>query len=169
LCKNNWRGGEPAADAFHLSSTEAAGLFQDILERGLSLRVKATGRSMMPFLMGGEILTIKKVSSASLKRGDLLFFRNPHGYPVLHRVIRKKLDKNVFIFHTKGDALGQFDEPVTDNHVLGKVSTIERKHTNCARPINLESFFWVAMNYLAALNILIGSRARFALRKLMGR
>ena len=124
---------------------------------------------MTPFLTGGEILTIQKVSSSSLKKGDLLFFKNSYGHPVLHRIIRKRRVENVFVFQTKGDALRGFDEPVTDKYILGKVSKIERRHMNWVRMINLESLFWVTMNYLAALNILMRSRARFAVLKLLGR
>jgi len=124
----------------------------------------------MPFLTGGEILTIRKVPSTSLKKGDLIFFRNSHGHPVLHRIIRKKRADNVCMFQTKGDSLRELDEPVSDKHVLGKVSGVERTHhMNHVRQINLESLFWVVTNYLAALNILTGSRVRRAVLKLLGR
>lgn len=124
---------------------------------------------MTPFLMGGEILTIKKVSSASLKKGDLVFFKNSYGHPVLHRVIRKKRAHNSFIFQTKGDALRTFDEPVTDEYVLGKASRVERNHAHYVRQINLESLLWVVMNYLAALKGLMGSKARSAVLRLLTR
>ena len=153
----------------HLLPAESLRMFQDILNSGLSLRLKATGRSMMPFLTGGEILTIKKVSSASLKKGDLLFFRNSHGRPILHRIVRKERVGNLFIFQTKGDALREFDEPVLDSCVLGKACKIEKTYVEYAGQINLESFFWLTINYLAAMKSLMGSKARFAVLKLLGR
>ena len=64
------------AELLHdLSSDETVAFFEDILNRGLILRVKVTGRSMLPFLAGGEILTIQKVPSFSLQIGDLIFSR----------------------------------------------------------------------------------------------
>jgi signal peptidase I len=150
-------------------SPELARLFEDILNRGLSLRIKVTGRSMMPFLTGGEILTIKKVSSASLKKGDLLFFKNSDGLPVLHRIVRKKRVENVFIFQTKGDALSEFDEPVPDSCVLGKACKIENTCVEYIRQINLESLFWLTINYLTAIKSLVRSSARFAALRLLGR
>jgi signal peptidase I len=140
-----------------------------MLDRGLSLRVKATGRSMMPFLRGGEILTIKKVSSASLRKGDLLFFKNSHGHPVLHRIIRKKRAQKSFIFQTKGDALREVDEPVLAECVLGKACTIEKSHREYIRQVNLETLFRVTINYLTAMNSLMGSKARSAVLKLLRR
>ena len=44
-----------------LFEKEKLTFFEDILDKGLTLCVKVTGRSMSPFLQGGEILTIKKV------------------------------------------------------------------------------------------------------------
>jgi signal peptidase I len=124
---------------------------------------------MMPFLAGGEIVTIRNVSSSSLKRGDLLFFKNAHGQPVLHRIVKKTRVDNVFIFHTKGDARYEVDEAVPDSSVLGKACKIERLHMDFRREINLESLFWVGINYLAAVRSLTGLRLRSAVLKLRAR
>ena len=155
--------------AHKVSLLERLSLFEDILSRGALLRMRVTGRSMTPFLTGREILTIKKVSSASLKKGDLLFFKNSDGHPVLHRIVRKKRVDNVFIFQTKGDAVSEFDEPVLTECVLGKACKIENTCVEYARHINLDSLFWVTINYLAAMKSLIGSRTRSAVLKLLAR
>lgn len=68
-------------------------LFEDILSTGSTLRVKVTGRSMAPFLSGGEIVTIKSVPCALLHRGDLIFFINGEYLPILHRIIHKKKNR----------------------------------------------------------------------------
>jgi len=155
--------------AHKVSLLERLSLFEDILSRGALLRMRVTGRSMTPFLTGREILTIKKVSSASLKKGDLLFFKNSDGHPVLHRIVRKKRVDNVFIFQTKGDAVSEFDEPVLAECVLGKAYTIEKTDMEYIRQINLESLFWVTINYLTAMKGLIGSKGRSTVLKLLGR
>jgi len=148
---------------------EVTGLFEDILKSGSDLRVRVTGRSMSPFLQGGEVLTIRKVPLASLRRGDLIFFKDSRGYPVLHRLIRKKHSNSKFIFQTKGDALVGFDEPVLHEDVLGKAFKIEKNSAGCAKEINLESLLWKKINHLAAMSSLIKSKARFAVLKLLGR
>ena len=57
------------------------GLFEDILNAGSRLRVRVTGRSMAPFLGGGETVTLKQVPFTSLHRGDLILFKNSHACP----------------------------------------------------------------------------------------
>ena len=61
------------------AKAELSDLFADILNKGLNLRLKVTGRSMQPFLRGGETVTIKKVPCSELRRGDLIFFDSPQG------------------------------------------------------------------------------------------
>ena len=126
-------------------------LFQDILDSGVSLRVKVTGRSMAPLLKGGDILTIKKVSHLSLRKGDLIFFKDNLGHPVIHRCIRKGTSKNDMTIQTKGDALLRPDKPIHHNQVLGKVCMMERAPLNSgSAPINMESTVWMVLNYLLA-------------------
>lgn len=144
-----------------ISPSEKFELFEDILNSGLSLRVKVTGRSMAPFLQGGEILTIKKVPYSSLQKGDLIFFKNRNGFLILHRIIKKRQDSDCMIaFQTKGDALIAFDEPVRDNDILGKVCKIE----DGSKYINMETKIWSKINYLTAVINLFESRLYFALR-----
>ena len=141
--------------------TDTLKLYEDILNSGSCLRVKVTGRSMSPFLRGEEILTIKKVPYTSLKRGDLIFFKNGQGYPVLHRIIKKKQNQDgVITFQTKGDAMIAFDEPIQDNKILGKVCKIE----DGSKYINMETKMWGRINYMAAVINLFESRLYFALR-----
>lgn len=108
-----------------LPFTDSIRLFEDILMMGVDLRVRATGRSMIPFLQGGEILTIRKVPSSSLRRGDLIFLRTSEGYPLMHRIIKIQRQQGHAYFCTKGDALITPDAFVREDRVLGKVITIE--------------------------------------------
>lgn len=140
-------------------SSETAALFEDILNRGLHFRVKVTGRSMAPFLVGGEILTIKKVPGALLHPGDLIFYKTRDGFPLLHRIVRKKLHDNMYVIQTKGDALIAFDDPVYEHEVLGKVCGVEKMILEGrTKYIDMESYIWRKINYLIALVNLIKSK-----------
>jgi len=127
-------------------------IFGDILDRGLLLRVKVTGRSMASFLRGGEILTLRKVTGSSLRVGDLIFFRTPEGSLLLHRIIKKRLKDDSFVFQTKGDALLGMDQPVPEQDILGKVCTVE-KHLSGGetKHLDMESLRWRTINYVLAL------------------
>ena len=72
------------------NSMRAMELFEGLLSEGLTLRLKVTGRSMNPFLKSGDVVSVKQSSITSLHSGDLILFRNTHGMPVLHRVIRTR-------------------------------------------------------------------------------
>ena len=133
------------------------GLFEDILISGSSLRVRVTGRSMAPFLMGGEIVTLKKVPSASFRRGDLVLFRDSQGLPFLHRII--KMDRAASTVQTKGDALRYRDRPVNSDNVLGRVCMIEKEKALFGlKYLNVESISWRTVNYFIAIYSIIKSK-----------
>ena len=135
------------------SKAEQSDFFADLLNRGLSLRVRVTGRSMQPFLRGGEIVTIKKVPCAELRIGDLIFFESSQGVLVLHRIVRKKLsDNGAYIFQTRGDGLMSFDGEIHGGSVLGKVLLIEKPSlSGKTMHIKMNSLFYRCMNFSIAV------------------
>jgi len=142
-------------------------IFEDILNRGVDPRVRVSGRSMAPFLKGGEIVTIKKIPASALRRGDLVLFKDEVGNLLLHRLIyRKQLPGNQFVLHTKGDASKSFDPPVRCAGVLGRVSAIEKTHPKRGRSIiDLESHLWKYVNYFNALLDLVRHKVKRVLEK----
>ncbi len=152
-----------------ISSPDALILFEKVLEKGADLRVRVTGGSMRPSLKGGEVLLIKKVPCSGLRRGDILFYRDRSGSPVLHRIVGKKTDNSgSHIFLTKGDALPACDGPVTESQVLGKVWKIEKTGNRCDTAyIDMDSFPRKALGCLIAVTGLTGSRGRLFLARLL--
>ncbi len=140
---------------------EAFGVFEDILKSGSDLRVRVTGKSMSPFLRGGEIVTIKRADAGSMRLGDLIFFRNTRGSHVLHRVVRKRRrEDGLLVVQTKGDAVFFIDHPVACDEVLGRVCMIEKAgRAGRKRGIDMDSFYWRGVNrffaagHLTAANI----------------
>jgi signal peptidase I len=108
---------------------------------------------MTPFLQGGEILTIKKVPYKTLRKGDLIFFKSPDGFPVIHRIIGKKQQEDdTYILITKGDAVSTIDELVRENDILGKVCRIERTGPERKRKhVDMEMPAWKGINFSLAL------------------
>ena len=149
----NRHKGSPGISPSASAQKEASDFFRDILESGLSLRVRVTGRSMAPFLTGGEVVILKKVPLSGLRKGDIIFVCRDGSSPVLHRLVRKKrTDDNRFIFQTRGDALVLLDAPVRHDEVLGKVCRIERIHPAAGMEgIDMESLQQKVMNYLRAM------------------
>jgi len=140
---------EPPPD---LPSREKAAFFRDILDRALSLRVRVTGYSMAPFLNGGEILTIRKVCTTSLRKGDLIFCVTRDSSMLLHRIVGKRVMDGALVFQTKGDALYCIDEPVHERDILGRVCRIESTLSDGrVSRIEMESGIWRVINYFQAI------------------
>ena len=148
---------------------QALGLFEDILDSGSSLRVRVTGRSMTPFLRAGDVVVIRKVPVSSLRIGDLIFFKNRQGFPMLHRVVRRRRGPDgKVVLQTKGDSLTAFDRPIEGDRVLGKVCQIERADSAAGskRSINLESPLWDTINSLIAVITALRSKAHHGVLRL---
>ena len=148
---------------------EKLGLYENILEKGISLRVKVTGRSMSPYLRGGETLTIRKVKPESLRRGDLVFFKDQSGHPVLHRIVRKqRKEGESYFFQTKGDGTYAFDDPVPEGAIIGRVCKIERKtSSNGSKTVDMESFNNRIINYYLALYSIVRPKLSSLKRKII--
>lgn len=143
---------------------EVPGLCEDVLKRGADLRIRVTGKSMSPFLRGGEYLTVRQVPCASLVKGDLVLF-NSRGSLILHRIIGKcGPDNETAVFLTRGDSAGSADEPVRHDSILGKVLKIERAvATGHVRHLDMESRHWRLFNRVIAAAI----PARMLMRRLL--
>ena len=136
-----------------LQDPEAVDLFQDILESGFYIRVKATGRSMWPIVKWGDIVILKKVKISSLKIGDLILFKTSQGNPILHRIVL--ILKTKTLFRTKGDALMVFDAPIEKGFVMGRVEKIEQiSSKGSIRSITITSGPWKMINFVIALTSL---------------
>jgi signal peptidase I len=150
---------------------EARKLFSDVLARGARLRVKATGNSMAPFLKSGDILTIREVPRALLRRGDLILFVHDAGIPRVHRLIRKRRTPDGSrVLITKGDAFPACDRPIPERDVLGRVCGIERAAPGSGSPyIDLESPRWIAAGALIALAQAVRAAVNHLLVRLLPR
>ncbi len=125
-------------------------LIEEILKGGSNLRIRVTGRSMVPFLNSGETVTLVRVPVSGLRRGDLIFFRNSYGAAVLHRIVRKWRGADGRpVFQTMGDALSRCDNPVSAGNIIGKVCRIEKGGSQ-THPIDMDSFYQRKMNSLIA-------------------
>ncbi len=165
LYKYNLPSDKPELLSLRGHQPDVLRLFEDILQNGADLRVRVTGRSMRPFLRGGEVLTIRQTPSVYLRKGDLILFRNRYELPVLHRILTKReTDDGTFSFTTKGDALMAFDEEIHEDSVLGRVLQIEKpQQTGRTRHIDMNSLFYRCFNFSVAVLGLLRTQTYFFL------
>ena len=129
----------------------------DILAKGNSLRFKALGRSMMPFIHDGDILTVHPVTPSCLRVGHVVLHRRTPAGVAAHRVTRVRREGTSMIFETRGDSSCSRPETVPEDRVLGRVTRRER----CRRAVETDaSLFLLGGRLWARLQSLRGAVRR---------
>ncbi|MFH1984948.1 MAG: signal peptidase I [Pseudomonadota bacterium] len=144
----------------HASSAQVTALVAEILGRGSAVRFKVTGGSMRPLVPSGARVVVGPVDTAKLRAGDVVYFKNTQGAPVLHRIVRVDLDSaGRKVFRTKGDALIVFDDPVAPDQVLGRAVRIERPLPGGRRwVLDLDTRRWRWAGAVVAVLQLVGAK-----------
>ena len=119
-----------------------------LIEKGYSLRICPSGRSMVPFICGGrdEVL-LRSAANTRLKRGDIALYARPDGIHVLHRIHHVKGEG----YYMLGDAQTCVEGPLEISSIKAVAASVIRK----GREINCNNMFFRA-----------ASRAWLALRPL---
>jgi signal peptidase I len=99
-------------------------LAEEVLRSSGSLRLRVTGWSMLPTVMPGDTLLIKRTPGNAVLEGDIVLFGRDRRFFV-HRVVAKSLAHNAELV-TRGDAMSAPDPPVPESDLLGRVSFILR-------------------------------------------
>lgn len=95
-----------------------------VLGRGASFSFVANGVSMLPFVHGGDRLTIAPARAEELRRGEIAFYVGEGGGLMAHRVLGRSRDGITLL--TRGDAVWRVPERVPPSQVLGRVTRIQR-------------------------------------------
>jgi hypothetical protein len=99
---------------------------QSLLDEGLSVRFRASGRSMLPALRDGECLIVAPTRPAEVVVGDVVLCDTWRG-PVAHRVSSvERLADGERRFHLRGDASLEGDGPVAARQIRGRIVGVER-------------------------------------------
>ncbi|GEM_PF-1436784 len=118
-------------------------LLKESLQKGNTISVKISGKSMEPFIPEGSSLTVKAVHIDTVKSGDIILFINKD-MVIAHRLFKKiKKDGSVFL-KVKADASAIFDSLVHPDNLIGKVVSIRKgeRHLYLDNPVmSLFGFF----------------------------
>ena len=122
---------------------------KELLWRGDTLRCRASGSSMYPFIRDGDIITVEPIIASRIRYADIVFFQSDEGRVVVHRVIKiKKADGKVCMV-TRGDTMRRTDGYLDGRGLLGRVTIVEKG----GRALPVTGGAWRAANviYTAAL------------------
>jgi len=114
-----------------LSSTEISALSRDLLSQGITVRLKASGKSMFPLLLQNDVLEVQPVDLDSIKRGDIVVFYRQNSL-IAHRVHHINPHTGSTSPHsltatTIGDSCIREDELITRLNFAGKVTGFVRR------------------------------------------
>lgn len=114
-----------------LSGSQLCGVLDEVLSRGSSVRFRAGGVSMVPFIRDGDVITITPLVGRAPAVGEVVAFRRstPQGAEnerlIVHRVVRNT--GNGCIILGDNQPPHQPDGPIAREQLLGVVSRIERQ------------------------------------------
>lgn len=98
----------------------------DLLGAGRTLRFTAKGDSMDPLIRDGDTLFLAPANLSRIKFGDVVFFVNSEGMPLIHRVIKtQKRGKERWLL-IRGDRGNRVDGYFPPVEVFGQVIAFER-------------------------------------------
>jgi hypothetical protein len=100
-------------------------LAAEVLRRFGEVRIVELGRSMIPSIYPGDLLTIRSGEKSAARCGDIVLHLRA-GRFCLHRVTRTWQERGRLMFATWGDAAAQQDPPFDEDQFLGRVTTIVR-------------------------------------------
>ena len=97
-----------------------------VLSAAHTLRFRAPGGSMAPFIRDGDALEVCPIDPRTLRRGDVALCRRPGGGLFAHRVVAVRRHEGTTEWITQGDASPFSDGPCCAGDVLGRVVAVER-------------------------------------------
>lgn len=109
---------QPFDDA-HLLKCEMAG---EVLRTNGTLRLQATGWSMLPVVLPGDTLVVDHVTPDDVREGDIVLFQRDRRL-FAHRVTLRDANQQI---STRGDSMPQADAPLKNAELLGKITFLVR-------------------------------------------
>jgi signal peptidase I len=97
----------------------------EVLRSFGTLRFAATGWSMLPSMWPGDTLMVERVGPDQIHVGDVVLVGRD-GRLCAHRVVSRPEDTENPRWVTQGDAMAACDQPVRENELLGRVSSLIR-------------------------------------------
>lgn len=131
--------GEPIS----INSEALIELIKGTLAKKASLRFKAAGFSMYPFIKDKDVLMISSLDSLVVGLGRVVSFIHPQTQRlIVHRVVGRKKD----FYLIKGDNSFSLDGSIPKENILGYVSRVERNNKVLRFGLGKERFIIAFLN-----------------------
>lgn len=90
-----------------------------------TLKLRATGISMLPTLWPGDLLTVRSIRSEITQPGDIVLYMR-QGRFFVHRVMSQELALDEGLLLTRGDCMSENDPSVERREFLGTITEVQR-------------------------------------------
>jgi signal peptidase I len=90
-----------------------------------TLKLRATGISMLPTLWPGDFLTVHSLDPEQVRPGDIVLYMQQDRFFV-HRMVAANLTRDNAFLITRGDCMPRNDPPVARREVLGRITEVHR-------------------------------------------
>ena len=151
-----------------LSNSNLLKLSRDLLGENTSIRFRAKGFSMRPFIQDGDLITVSPLRNSPVRIGDVVLYKTVDDQAIVHRVIRKRTKGRRATFFIKGDAAFGQPEKVDAERVLGRVVAIERNGLKRKLDTKLHriiALFFAVISPFSRLTYSIGSKAKYIVER----
>ena len=111
--------------AENLSEQISFALAEELLRKAGEMRVVTHGGSMLPAILPGDELVVRRVCLRNISIGDVVLFRQ-QGRWFVHRVRKLLPAGSQPCLITRGDALPSDDAPVFPEEMLGRIAFLVR-------------------------------------------
>lgn len=139
-----------------MDHNEVSGLLKDSLRKYGSVWMRLEGKSMLPFLKSGTMISVRNVDIGDIHIGDIVVFKKD-GVTIAHRVFRKVSSAGRFFLRTKSDISFYAEPLISHEGLIGKV-TVFRKS---GREIAIDNLMFRLLGLSAGVIFPFVARARY--------
>jgi signal peptidase I len=108
-----------------VSKTLASSLAGEIVRTFGMVRLRASGTSMVPSILPGDLISIQRAGLREISPGEVVVFIQ-NGRLLVHRVVSSGSSFDTRCLITRGDRLCHNDPPVYSSELLGRVVSVDR-------------------------------------------
>ena len=110
-----------------LDNKQFASIVKALFKYGYSLRFRARGLSMRPFINDGDILEVETIGTNPIRRGEVLLCQLGDGKILAHRLLRiNSHNDGQILLYLKGDSQLSPGDLVSEDQIMGRVVMLER-------------------------------------------
>lgn len=138
-----------------MDSNEVSSLLKDSLLKYGSVWMRLEGKSMLPFLKSGTMVSVRNADIRDIHIGDIVVFKKD-GVTIAHRVFRKAPSAGRFFLRTKSDISFSPEPLISQEGLIGKVTAFKR----FGREITIDNFMFRLLGLGAGVIFPFVARAR---------